>query len=390
MRNADLMSSPFCALTRLTLTDFRNHSASQMDRLARMNVLTGKNGAGKTNILEALSLLSAGRGMRGAPNNDMARRDGTGGFFISCRLDTLGGEVRIGTGLQQDQPGRRLVRVNGEKASQSLLSEYLTVNWLTPAHDRLFVDGAGARRRYLDRLSAAVRPGHLSYVQQYESAMRERNRLLIEARTQRADIDPLWLDALEDRMGRYATVINAGRLELVDQMETMLDSTETGIFAKPGIALLANGHDGRDGTDDKDSIAGDVSWPEIWKQSRNRDMAAGRTLSGPHRDDLKVWMRQSGEAAALTSTGQQKAMLIALTLTHCELVIERHPRLPALLLLDEVAAHLDVSRRAALFEQLAMRPMQVWMTGTETSLFEGLSGDHHFINVEDGGVADCG
>ncbi|WP_438729729.1 DNA replication/repair protein RecF [Parasphingorhabdus sp. DH2-15] len=375
------MNNAFHALMTLSLTDFRNHAASQLDGLAQLNVLTGDNGAGKTNILEALSLLSHGRGMRSAANNEIARRDGAGGFAVSASLGSAAGPVKLGTGMHVKHPGRRLVRINGSQASQNILGEYLTVNWLTPAHDRLFVETAGARRRYLDRLTAAIRPGHLGYVQQYEAAMRERNRLLSDERLNGKMMDPLWFDALESRMERYAAAIESGRRELVEQLETMFDETHNGGFAKPCLSIVSRSEYLKNGTE--------RPLTEVWRSARARDRAAGRTLDGPHRDDMHVVMRQTGEAAASCSTGQQKAMLIALTLTHSELVAERRPRLPALLLLDEVAAHLDASRRASLFEQLSQRNMQVWMTGTDASLFAALPDHGRFIQVETGRIVSA-
>lgn len=372
------MEAPFYALETLGLTDFRNHALSRLDSLARLNVLTGENGAGKTNVLEALSLFSQGRGMRGAPNDEMIRRKGAGGFAVSAQLNGPAGAVKLGTGLHSAQPGRRQVRINGSNTSQNMLSEYLTVNWLTPAHDRLFVETSGARRRYLDRLTTAIRPGHSGYVQQYEAAMRERNRLLADEKTHGKAADPIWLDAIESRMARYAAAIDAGRRELIEQLETMFDEAETGGFAKPCLSIMPRSEYLKKGAERP--IA------EIWKMSRARDAAAARTLDGPHRDDLHVVMRQSGEVAASCSTGQQKAMLISLTLTHSELVAQRRPRLPALLLLDEVAAHLDASRRASLFAQLAERNMQVWMTGTDASLFDALPCGGRFVQVSDGQI----
>lgn len=367
------------ALTKLELTDFRNHASSRLDGLAQLNILTGENGAGKTNVLEAISLLSQGRGMRGAANDEMIRRGGQGGFIVAAELMGPAGVTKLGTGIQPHQPGRRQVRINNSNASQNMFGEYVTVNWLTPAHDRLFVETAGARRRYMDRLTAAIRPGHGSYVQQYETAMRERNRLLADEKANNKAVDPLWLDAIESRMALYAAAIDAGRKELVEQLETIFDETETGGFAKPCLSIMARS--------EYLKSASDRPLNEVWPKVRNRDAAAGRTLDGPHRDDLNVVMRQSGEAAASCSTGQQKAMLIALTLTHCELVAERRPRLPAILLLDEVAAHLDAMRRQSLFAQLAQRDMQVWMTGTDTSLFRALPNGGRFIAVSDGRIA---
>ncbi|WOE76063.1 DNA replication/repair protein RecF [Alterisphingorhabdus coralli] len=357
------------SISSLTLTDFRNHKESRLDDLAKMVVLTGENGAGKTNILEALSLFAPGRGLRAAPPAQMVRQDGAGGFAIAARLNDATGQTSLGTGVKPNQPSRRLVRINGQSASHGDFLNVLAISWLTPAQDRLFVDTVGTRRRYFDRMVAAVRPAHAHHCQQYESAMRERNRLLAAEEP----TDPLWLDALETRMASHAEAIIAARAAMIDQLDGFLDASETGIFAKPALALARN----LDASDDLITA---------WKSGRNRDQAAGRTLAGPHGDDLVVTMRQTGAAASQCSTGEQKAMLIALMLTHSDLVAETRANVPAIVLLDEIAAHIDARRRTALYEQLAARPAQIWMTGTDRELFSAITRDCRFFRVTDGAV----
>ncbi|MEM1133262.1 MAG: DNA replication/repair protein RecF [Pseudomonadota bacterium] len=357
-------------ISSLKLTDFRNHKESRLDDLAKMIVLTGENGAGKTNILEALSLFAPGRGLRAALPAQMARQGGAGGFALVARLDGQSGETVLGTGIKTDQPKRRLARINGQSGSHSDFLNALAISWLTPAQDRLFLDSVGTRRRYFDRMVSAVRPSHAHHCQQYESAMRERNRLLASEEP----ADPLWLDALEVRMASHAEAIITARRVMLDQLEGFLEASETGIFAKPSLALAGS---------DQETAA----LTEVWKAGRNRDRAAGRTLDGPHGDDLVVRMRQSGAPAAQCSTGEQKAMLIALMLTHSDLVAETRANIPAIVLLDEIAAHIDARRRAALYEQLAARPAQVWMTGTDRDLFSAIMSDCSFFSVADGAVS---
>lgn len=336
-------------LSRLVLTDVRNHDALALTPGPGFVVLTGENGAGKTNILEAVSLLAPGRGLRRAALSAVARQGGPGGFGIAA---TLADGAEIATGTQAAAPERRVVRVNGAAASGNALAEWLTILWLTPAMDRLFVEPAGERRRFLDRLTLALVPGHAQATTRYEAAMRARNRLLAE---DRADAD--WLAALEAQMAEHGALLDAARHETVALLAATLAASPEGAFARASLAL-----DGWSG--DAASLAATL------RLGRARDAAAGRTLEGPHRVDLLVRHVAKDQAAALASTGEQKALLLGIVLAHADLVAGRTGRAP-ILLLDEVAAHLDPSRRAALFDRLAGRG-QVWMTGTEDALFAGI------------------
>ena len=349
------------ALTRLVLTDFRNHAEALLQPGPGFVVLTGDNGAGKTNILEAVSLLAPGRGLRRAPLGDMARQGGQGGFGVAA---SLADGVELGTGTQAAAPERRIVRINGAPAAASTLAEWLTVLWLTPAMDRLFVEPASERRRFLDRLTLALAPGHAHHTTRYEAAMRERNRLL-SADTP-ADHD--WLTALEARMAEHGAAIDAARREAVAALADRLAAQPEGAFARAGLHL------------DGEPLAGLAAQ---LRTGRARDAAAGRTLIGPHRHDLHVTHLGKNQPAQLCSTGEQKALLLGIVLAHAELVADR-TRCAPILLLDEVAAHLDPSRRIALFERLAGRG-QVWMTGTESALFDG-AGEATRHTVEDGRI----
>jgi DNA replication and repair protein RecF len=339
------------ALSRLTLNDFRNHAALEIRPHAQFLALHGTNGAGKTNILEAVSLLVPGRGLRRAAMSDMVRNEASGGFAIVAEV---GGNV-IGTGVSAEQPERRKVRVNESNVAINSLAEWLSVIWLTPAMDRLFADGAAARRRFLDRLVLAINPGHARHSSRYEKAMQQRNRLLAGG----VAADPLWLDALEAQMAESGNFIQAARIFVVEALRAQLLTTKAGPFATPQIRLIDKG------------ATGGEDLASVWRKERNRDAAAGRTLIGPHRADLEVLHSASGQVAEQCSTGEQKALLLSLILAHAALVSAQRDA-PPILLLDEVAAHLDPSRRAALFGLLADTGAQVWMTGTEPELFNGI------------------
>lgn len=383
-------------IARLALTDFRSYADALIAPGAGFVILTGENGAGKTNVLEAVSLLAPGRGLRGASLGEMARRGGPGGFAVAARLHVplpesreglgvggppsvtilsekhpppappwpQGGVVEIGTGALAAAPERRQVRINGAAASATSLSEWLSVLWLTPAMDRLFQEGASGRRRFLDRLVLALEPGHAVHAARYEAAMRARNKLLSEERP-----DPNWLAALEARMAEHGAALREARLRTVAALGARLAVVPEGPFARAGLALDGGGE----------------PLPEALTAGRLRDAAAGRTLAGPHRTDLLVTHLGKAQPASFCSTGEQKALLLAILLAHADLVAEQAGQRP-ILLLDEVAAHLDPLRRAALFERLGKAGGQVWMTGTEPALFEG-AGPASRLHVEAGRIS---
>ena len=346
-------------LTRLSLTDFRNHADASLDVAPGFVLLSGPNGAGKTNILEAVSLLTPGRGLRRAPYSEMARHDGEGGFAVAARL---GDGTEVGTGTLATAPERRKVRINSAPSSVNALSERLSVLWLTPAMDRLFTDSAGGRRRFLDRLVLALEPSHAHHSARYEAAMRARNKLLAEPE----GADPSWLQALEAGMAEHGEPLAAARRRTVETLAEAITASPDGDFPRAGLAL-----EGWDGGDLASSL----------KANRGRDAAARRATVGPHRHDLLVTYDAKSQPAALGSTGEQKALLIGMVLAHAALVADRRGA-PPVLLLDEVAAHLDPARRAALFGRLAGRG-QVWMTATESGLFAGI-GDATRFDVDRG------
>lgn len=353
------------AISRLALTDFRNHADALIAPDHDMVVLTGENGAGKTNILEALTLLAPGRGLRGAALHEMARQDGPGGFAIAARL----GDSQIGTGALAATPDRRQVRIDGKTASASSLAGLVAVSWLTPAMDRLFLDSPGGRRRFVDRLTLALTPDHTHHTARYDAAMRARNALLAED----APPDPDWLTALEAQMAEHGVAIDVARRAMIAALGAHLADVPDRPFARPVLAL-----EGWSGMPDALRAA--------LAEGRGRDRAAGRTLTGPHRADLAVRHAAKDQPAALCSTGEQKALLLSLILAHAEVSRNQRGRGGALLLLlDEVAAHLDPVRRGALFERLRATGGQVWMSGTEAGLFAEV-GDATRLHVAHGTV----
>ncbi|MGX7952127.1 DNA replication/repair protein RecF [Tsuneonella sp. HG249] len=340
------------ALDRISLATFRNHSSTQLEGTRNFNLLVGDNGAGKTNVLEALSLLAPGRGLRRAPLSEMASTGGPGGFSVGASLAGAEDGVRLGTFADPSRPTRRAVRVNGAEASAVALGEWLALAWLTPAMDGLFTDSASARRRWLDRMAVALDPAHARAAARYEAALRERNRLL----SGDAQPDPIWLDGIEFQMADAGSALAQGRSSLVEALTEALAGLPEEPFARPALGFSAGGPADAD----------------FWRGARGADRAAGRTLAGPHRDDITVLMAGKGQPAAACSTGEQKAMLIAVTLAHASLASRGRA---SVLLLDEVAAHLDPIRRAVLYERLAGSGTQVWFTATETAPFDPIVGD---------------
>ncbi|BCH05745.1 DNA replication and repair protein RecF [Mesorhizobium sp. 131-3-5] len=367
-------------ISKLTLTNFRNYAALAIDLAPGAVVFSGDNGAGKTNLLEAISLLTPGRGLRRAPYADVAREGGDGGFALHARLDGPDGQVEIGTGISVGEgEGGRRVRINGATArSAEDMLEWLRVVWLTPAMDALFTGPAADRRRFLDRLVLAIDPGHGQRALDYEKAMRSRNRLLTDGSR-----DDRWFEAIETQMAETGVAIAAARAELVRLLAAMIDRLpDTGPFPQADISLSGD-------LEAKVSSAPAVDVEERFRRAlaggRDRDRAAGRTLEGPHRSDLLVRHRPKAMPAELCSTGEQKALLVGIVLSHARLTGEMSGMTP-ILLLDEIAAHLDGGRRAALFSILEELNCQAFMTGTDAALFSSLKGRAQFLTVDHGTV----
>lgn len=358
-------------LNRLLLSRFRNHLDTALEGTARFNLLVGENGAGKTNVLEALSLFAPGRGLRRAALPEMAAKDGGGGFAVSAELNSASGAVRLGTGTLAERPARRIVHVNGADSAANALGEWLSVGWLTPAMDRLFAEGPGARRRFMDRMVLALEPGHARNAARLENALRERGRLLSEEQMP----DARWFAAVEAQLAEAGALVAQARARLVERLSAALAALPDAPFARPALAYQPGG------PIEAEALAAALA------EGRRRDRAAQRSLTGPHRDELSVTMAGKDQPAGDCSTGEQKAMLIALTLAHSGLLDAARP---AVLLLDEVAAHLDPLRREALFDRLRHGGAQVWLTGTELAPFEAIAGEAAIWRVSDGAVERLG
>jgi DNA replication and repair protein RecF len=365
---------------RLALTSFRNYRAATLEAGLRPIVLYGPNGAGKTNLIEAISFLAPGRGLRRATLEEVAFHEGDGSWAVAAEVEGALGLATLGTGiervLEDGAPVQRKCRIDHESvASASAFADHLRVVWLVPAMDSLFVGAPSARRRFLDRLALAVDAEHASRVNALERALRSRNRLLEEARP-----DPHWLDAVEHETAELAVAVVGLRAEALHRLESVLASRQGSDFPPVEIAL--------DGWMEKllpahPAIEIEERYRAVLRDNRGRDAAAGRTLDGPHLTDLLVVYRQKGIAAADASTGEQKALLIGLVLAHARLIMEMTGSAPVLLL-DEVVAHLDPARRAALHGELAELGAQVWMTGADPALFAEIKNAAAMIEVNAG------
>ena len=365
---------------RLTLTNFRNYRAATLEADLRPIVLYGPNGAGKTNLIEAISFLAPGRGLRRATLEEVAFHEGDGSWAVAAEVEGALGLATLGTGIERaHEEGatvQRKCRIDRESvASAAAFADHLRVVWLVPAMDSLFVGAPSERRRFLDRLALAVDAEHSSRVNALERALRSRNRLLEEARP-----DPHWLDAVEHETAELAVAVAGLRAEALHRLESVLASRQGSDFPPVEIAL--------DGWMEKllpahPAIEIEERYRAVLRDNRGRDAAAGRTLDGPHLTDLLVVYRQKGIAAADASTGEQKALLIGLVLAHARLITEMTGSAPVLLL-DEVVAHLDPTRRAALHGELAALGAQVWMTGADPAVFAEIKDDAAMIEVNAG------
>jgi len=365
---------------RLTLNNFRNYHAASLETGAKTVVLVGPNGAGKTNLIEAISFFAPGRGLRRANLDEVAFGEGDGSWAAAAEIEGALGLATLGTGIERPlEDGAtvlRKCRIDREPVgSAAAFADHLRVVWLVPAMDTLFVGAPSERRRFLDRLALAVDAEHGSRVNALERSLRSRNRLLEEARP-----DAHWLDAVEHETAELAVAVAGQRVETVSRLDGVLASRKGSAFPPAEIAL--------DGWMEKlipehPAIEIEARYRAVLRDNRTRDAAAGRTSDGPHLTDLKVTYAQKGIAAADASTGEQKALLIGLVLAHGRLIAEMTGFAP-ILLLDEIVAHLDPARRAALHVELAQLGGQVWMTGADPALFAEVGHDAMIIEVASG------
>ncbi|HUI22458.1 MAG TPA: DNA replication/repair protein RecF [Methylocella sp.] len=366
---------------RLLLTDFRSYGSLDLPIDARLVVLSGENGAGKTNLLEALSLFAPGRGLRRAELCDFARSCGTGGFAVSAELKTPAGSIRLGTGVepQTDVPAQRKFRIDCAPAgSARAFCDHVRVVWLTPAMDGLFAGPAGERRRFLDRLVLAIDADHGARVSAFERALRGRNRLLEEGHS----ADRGWLDAIEEEAAGLAIAIAAARIETASRLSALILKTRDQESPFPWADLAVVG-DVENLVTNCPALEAEEIYRGILRDSRSRDAAARRTLIGPQASDLRVRHGPKQAPAAQASTGEQKALLTGLVLAHARLVSATSGLAP-LVLLDEIAAHFDPARRDALFEVLETLDGQIWLSGADKALFKTIEKRALMLNVVPG------
>ena len=357
-------------LTRLTLSDFRSYGHAELPLTGGPVFLFGPNGAGKTNLLEAVSLLSPGRGLRNASAAELGRREpGEAQGRAWAVAAEVAGEHAIGTGLETPTASRRTVRLDGETVAPGRLAEFVRLVWLTPLQDRFFLEGAAERRRFFDRLVFAAEPAHAVNANAYDKAMRERTALLVEG-----PADPAWLNALEATMARAGALMSEARERTLTALAEEID-VRTG-RPVPQAALSFEGEWAR--------RYGEAELAQVLARGRERDAAAGRALAGPHRGDLGVLHREKDRPAGECSTGEQKALILNLVLAQAARLSRAESAPNPILLLDEVAAHLDPSRRAALFDEIEALRLQAFLTGTEAALFEGLKNRAQGVRVDDG------
>ncbi len=359
----------------LRLTDFRSYDTLDLTLDPRPVVLFGPNGAGKTNLLEALSFLSPGRGLRRAKIEALARRDKdwtAPAWGVTAQLEINGDMIKLGVGQVPEAPKRRVLKIDDKSATGADLARHVKIMWLTPAQDRLFVGPASDRRKFLDRFTMSHTPEHGLTSLRYEKARAERNRLLSDGITDRG-----WYEALEKDMATQSANIALARLKTVKLIQDDIAAHGTGVFPSAGLELEGTAENMAASGLSKEDI--DFTIRENLERERGLDMRAGRTLNGVHRSDLHVRYEAKDMPASACSTGEQKALLIGLTLAHARAQKAHQP----FLLLDEIAAHLDEDRRAALIETLLELNHQVFMTGTDVELFEAFSGRAQIFKISD-------
>ena len=369
------------SLARLTLTDFRSYARADLVLDGRPVYLVGPNGAGKTNLLEAVSLFTPGRGLRGSSLSEVGRRlpgELLGrAWAVAVVISANGEETKVGTGVGEPGAARRAVRIEGETTPPGRLADHLRQVWLTPAQDRLFLEGASERRRFFDRLVFAAIPRHAAHAQAYEKASRERMRLLTD---DAGPPDAGWLDALEARLAEAGALMAEARATTLSALQAEIDSRGERPFPQAKLSLT--------GEWEQLSFAGaeiadiEAQLATALAAARPRDAAAGRALTGPHRGDLAILHAEKDRPAAECSTGEQKALILNLVLAQAARLARAETSPSPILLLDEVAAHLDARRRGALFDEIEALGLQAFLTGTDEVLFEALKGRAQGVRVE--------
>jgi DNA replication and repair protein RecF len=375
---------PRTVLRRLTLTDFRSYERAEVVLKGRSVFLAGPNGAGKTNLLEAVSLLIPGRGLRNAGLSEIGRREPSEekgrAWAVAAEVEGPDGLVRLGTGLEAPDAARRSVRLEGEPVPAGRLADLVRLVWLTPREDRLFLEGAADRRRFLDRLVFAGDPRHAIEVGAYERGMRERMRILAEP-----PADQAWLSALEARLAKAGAVIAMARAATVLALTDEIERRAGRPF--PQAVLGLSGEWERLASEGAPAQAIAEALAKALAAGRARDAAAGRALTGPHRGDLVITHAQKARPAAESSTGEQKALILNLILAQAARLSRAESQPNPILLLDEVAAHLDAPRRAALFDEIEALGLQAFLTGTDAQLFADLAGRAQGFRIDAGRLA---
>jgi DNA replication and repair protein RecF len=372
-------------LTRLSLSNFRNYQSEAVSLSRRVVVISGENGAGKTNLLEAISILSPGRGLRRAKAADLAR-SGTAGalpWAVNGRFDSEAGAFSVGIGASvHGRAEKRSLQFNGAPMrTRADLADHVAMVWVTPQMDSLFQGAAGERRRFLDRMVWALEPNHARELNAYETAMKQRNRLL-----QGGPRDDAWLAALENQMACHGVALAAMRNDVVDKLNGMLERHSIQKFPSARIELVCSlGTALKVGS----ALETEERWRRQWHVARSRDAAASATLAGPHRCEMRVWHVEKAVSAEAASTGEQKALLISLVLAHTALIQVVRGAAP-ILLFDEIAAHFDAERLAALFSTLSKLEAQCFLTGAEERAFAPLRPVAEWLRVRDGAVVNAG
>ena len=366
------------SISSIALHYFRNYVSARMEIDPSPVVLTGNNGAGKTNILEAISLLTPGRGLRKANLSDIGHQSGIAPWAFAATVRGMQGKVKIGTGLDPETADKRLIRIDEKTVRSHVeLSKHLTVVWLTPQMEQLFQEGTSAGRRFLDRLVYGFDAGHAARINAYEDAMRDRNRLL-----KQGSGDAVWLSALEQSMAESASAIAQARLETVQRVNHAMAvsglSFPKAMLQVSGLVedLLKSG---------EPALKAEEAFMRMLMGGRNQDTVAGRTLAGPHRSALNVTHMDKQMPAEQCSTGEQKALLLSIILAQARAAAAWNGHIPTMLL-DEVIAHLDTTRKLELFEEICQIGAQTWMTGTEAKIFADLHGKAQLFRVEEGRI----